>query len=59
MKQYSIATVPGDGIGPEVCQAAVDVLKAAVPKERCASPNTAPAPRSISACNLSEAVPLA
>ena len=32
MKQYSIATVPGDGIGPEVCQAAVDVLRASVPE---------------------------
>jgi 3-isopropylmalate dehydrogenase len=31
MSQYNIAVVHGDGIGPEVCQAAVDVLKAAVP----------------------------
>ena len=31
MSSYNIAVVHGDGIGPEVCQAAVDVLKAAVP----------------------------
>lgn len=31
MSHYNIAVVHGDGIGPEVCQAAVDVLKAAVP----------------------------
>ncbi len=29
MTTFQIATLPGDGIGPEVCQAAVDVLKAA------------------------------
>ena len=28
MKTYEIAVVHGDGIGPEVCQAAIDVLKA-------------------------------
>ncbi len=28
---YDIAVVHGDGIGPEVCQAAIDVLKAALP----------------------------
>jgi 3-isopropylmalate dehydrogenase len=28
MKTYEIAVVHGDGIGPEVCQAALDVLKA-------------------------------
>jgi 3-isopropylmalate dehydrogenase len=28
---YDIAVVKGDGIGPEVCQAAIDVLKAAEP----------------------------
>ena len=28
MKTYEIAVVQGDGIGPEVCQAAIDVLKA-------------------------------
>ncbi len=28
-KQYMIAVVPGDGIGPEVCAAAVQVVKAA------------------------------
>lgn len=31
MKHYNIATIEGDGIGPEVCQAAVEVLKAATP----------------------------
>ena len=29
MKKYEIATIEGDGIGPEVCQAAVQVLKEA------------------------------
>lgn len=29
MRRYSIATIEGDGIGPEVCQAAVKVLKSA------------------------------
>ena len=29
MKKYQIATIEGDGIGPEVCQAAVQVLKEA------------------------------
>ena len=28
MNSYEIAVVQGDGIGPEVCQAAIDVLKA-------------------------------
>lgn len=32
--QALIAVVPGDGIGPEVCQAAVDVIKAAVGDDR-------------------------
>ncbi len=32
MKTYQIATLEGDGIGPEVCQAAVAVLKAATPQ---------------------------
>ena len=27
MKTYEIAVVHGDGIGPEVCQAAIDVLE--------------------------------
>jgi len=31
LKTYQIATLEGDGIGPEVCQAAVAVLKAATP----------------------------
>ena len=31
MKTYQIATLEGDGIGPEVCQAAVAVLQAATP----------------------------
>jgi 3-isopropylmalate dehydrogenase len=31
VETYEIAVVQGDGIGPEVCQAAIDVLKAAVP----------------------------
>jgi 3-isopropylmalate dehydrogenase len=30
---YEIAIVKGDGIGPEVCQAAIDVLKAVEPTE--------------------------
>jgi 3-isopropylmalate dehydrogenase len=29
-KNYKIAVVHGDGIGPEVCQAAVEVLKSSV-----------------------------
>ncbi len=29
MKTYEIAVVPGDGIGPEVCDAAVRVVEAA------------------------------
>ena len=29
MRRYNIATIEGDGIGPEVCQAAVKVLQAA------------------------------
>jgi 3-isopropylmalate dehydrogenase len=33
MKSYTIAVVHGDGIGPEVCGAAVEVLKAAVPAD--------------------------
>ena len=32
MKTYEIAVVHGDGIGPEVCQAAMDVVSAAVEK---------------------------
>jgi 3-isopropylmalate dehydrogenase len=32
VETYEIAVVHGDGIGPEVCQAAIDVLKAAAPK---------------------------
>jgi 3-isopropylmalate dehydrogenase len=32
VETYEIAVVQGDGIGPEVCQAAIDVLKAAAPK---------------------------
>jgi 3-isopropylmalate dehydrogenase len=28
MKTYEVAVIHGDGIGPEVCQAAIDVLKA-------------------------------
>jgi len=30
MKAYEIAVVHGDGIGPEVCQAAIDVVRAAL-----------------------------
>ena len=33
-QHYNIATIEGDGIGPEVCQAAVEVLKAATPSGR-------------------------
>jgi len=32
MKPYQIAVVHGDGIGPEVCQAAIHVLEAALPE---------------------------
>ncbi|MEJ1977106.1 MAG: isocitrate/isopropylmalate family dehydrogenase [Acetobacteraceae bacterium] len=32
MKTYDIAVVHGDGIGPEVCQSAIDVLVAAFGK---------------------------
>lgn len=31
MTTYQIATLPGDGIGPEVCEAAVQVLREALP----------------------------
>lgn len=31
MDRYEIAVVKGDGIGPEVCQAAIDVLEVALP----------------------------
>lgn len=34
MTTYEIAVVHGDGIGPEVCQAAIDVVSAAVGKGR-------------------------
>ncbi|MDA0345796.1 MAG: isocitrate/isopropylmalate dehydrogenase family protein [Verrucomicrobia bacterium] len=31
MKSYHIAVVPGDGIGPEVCQATIQVIRDALP----------------------------
>ncbi len=34
MAKYKIAVVPGDGIGPEVCRAAVSVLQASAVAER-------------------------
>jgi 3-isopropylmalate dehydrogenase len=36
MKKYTIATIEGDGIGPEVTQAAVKVLHAALGPSRLA-----------------------
>ena len=30
MQTYEIAVIHGDGIGPEVCQSAIDVLDAAL-----------------------------
>lgn len=36
MKKYEIATIDGDGIGPEVCRAAVKVLQEAVGTDRLA-----------------------
>ncbi len=32
MSSYHIAVIPGDGIGPEVCKATVQVIKLALPK---------------------------
>ena len=32
-KKYNIAVIPGDGIGPEITKAAIDVLEAAASKK--------------------------
>lgn len=42
-RQFDVAVVPGDGIGPEVCDAAVEVLRAALGNENPLNFQTHPA----------------
>ena len=35
MKTYQIAVIKGDGIGPEVCEATMEVLRRALPDPGC------------------------